>query len=134
MKQPKCMHCKSESILKDGSYIYPHRKDLKFLNFWVCVGCGAYVGCHKKGAKTDMGISDGTMPLGYPANQNLRQIRKETHYNFDTVISMLEIPRSGAYLQLAYFMNIKKHDCHIGMFSEADCIKVYEFADILMQG
>lgn len=51
-----------------GDVIYKRRPDLKDKNFFLCVDCNAYVGCHKNGS-----------PLGTVANENLRKMRSSAH-------------------------------------------------------
>ena len=33
----KCAHCGQDTVLKTGCEVYPHRRDLYELFFWVCI-------------------------------------------------------------------------------------------------
>ena len=33
----KCAHCGQDAVLKTGCEVYPHRRDLYELFFWVCI-------------------------------------------------------------------------------------------------
>lgn len=112
---PLCQYCNQRSKLVDGSYIYPHRPDLSDLNFYICDGCDAYVGCHK-----------GTIePLGCLANAELRKWKSIAHKAFDPLWRDGGMKRSQAYRELAEALNIEPEDCHIGMFSVEMCKGVY---------
>ena len=132
-KTAKCQHCNKSTSLVTGDFIYNHRPDLHTLNFWYCANCRAYVGCHKKGARTQFGISDGTLPLGTAANARLRELRKDAHNVFDNLWKNQEFSRDGAYLQLAYYLRIKKDDCHMALFDDEQCKKVIKFCYSLMR-
>lgn len=79
----KCAHCGQNAVLKTGCEVYPHRRDLYELFFWVCTPCNARVGCHKKDNVCDGVKSDGTLPLGTAANQELRNARMAIHNEID---------------------------------------------------
>ena len=81
----KCAHCGQDAVLKTGCEVYPHRRDLYELFFWVCIPCNARVGCHKKGNVCDGVKSDGTLPLGTAANQELRNARMAIHNEVDRI-------------------------------------------------
>lgn len=104
-----------------GEVIYPHRPDLAHLNFWHCEPCNAYVGCHRKGAKTDSGVSDGTLPLGLLANAQERMWRSRVHACLDPIWKKGRMRRSEAYALLAQGMGIPKDKCHVGMFTVQQC-------------
>ncbi len=112
----KCDYCKNEANLVNGDAIYPHRKDLYNLKFWLCKPCGAYVGCHKN--------SKNNAPLGRLANAELRKAKSDAHAKFDPVWKSGRKTRSSAYLWLANELGIKFSECHIGMFDLAMCKKV----------
>jgi len=73
-----CCGCliKVNARLTDGSEIYPHRKDLSSLPFWVCDKCGNYVGCHHK-------TSNRTAPLGCIPTSEIRAARNRIHKMLD---------------------------------------------------
>lgn len=108
-----CNYCGKSAVLTTGQIIYPHREDLKFLKFWQCVSCDAYVGCHKN--------SKDYKPLGILANRELRQLRIKAHGLFDLSWRSGKITRDKAYQRLSQSMGIKKKDCHIGHFNIDQC-------------
>ena len=119
---PICGYCNCSTEIKTGKSVYPHRQDLYELNFWVCPNCGAYTGCHKKGARTKYKgqtiVSDGTIPLGIPANAGLRKLRMQAHGLFDPVWRGGAISRKKAYSKMAEHLGIPIDDCHISHFNE----------------
>lgn len=119
---PICGYCNCSTEIKTGESVYPHRQDLYELNFWVCPNCGAYTGCHKKGARTKYKgqtiVSDGTIPLGIPANDGLRKLRMQAHGLFDPVWRGGAISRQKAYSKMAEHLGIPIDDCHISHFNE----------------
>lgn len=119
MNDVNCQYCNNPAKLTSGKEIYPNRKDLFKLNFWICRECEAYVGCHKNGP----GIS----PLGTLAKAPLRKLRTEAHAHFDPIWKTTDIPRNFAYHKLAEFMGISPDKCHISMFNEKQCKKVLKF-------
>ena len=48
------------------------------------------------------------------------------HAEFDKIWKNGEMERNEAYQWLSKKMGILKEDCHIGMFTEPQCIKVIE--------
>ena len=119
-----CPYCNKPAELVSGDVIYPHRPDLAGLNFWLCRPCDAYVGCHRPGAWTEQGISDGTMPLGRLANAELRRAKSQAHAAFDPLWGKGKMRRSAAYGWLSKQLGIPKQHCHIGMFDAETCAKV----------
>lgn len=127
---PICGYCDCSTEIKTGQSVYPHRQDLYELNFWVCPNCGAYTGCHKKGARVSQNkgivISDGTLPLGVPANAVLRKLRMKAHSLFDPVWKNGRIRRKEAYARMAAHLGIPRDECHISHFDER---KIKRFID-----
>lgn len=126
MGAPLCAHCGAPARLTNGREVYPHRKDLRTLRLWVCTPCDARVGCHKKGARTDVGVSDGTMPYGTPANAELRRARSMLHKRLDPLWK--EAPkkyrhraRRRAYRVLSRKLGLSREETHIGMFDLDQC-------------
>lgn len=123
--RPKCRYCNIDADLKTGAFVYPHRKDLYDLNFWVCSKCGAYSGCHKRGSRLNykgtLVVSDGTFPLGTLANESLRKLRTKAHRLFDPIWRSGRINRSKAYAKMATYLEIPVTDCHIAYFDEEMC-------------
>ena len=106
-----CPYCLSQSKLTTGEYIYPHRRDLSHLFFYLCEPCDAYVGCH--------GTSKSA--LGRLANAELRKAKSSAHKAFDPIWKLGHLTRSGAYDYLSYALNIESKHCHIGSFSVEQC-------------
>lgn len=129
---PTCGYCNCQTELQTGQTIYPHRHDLYKLFFWVCPNCGAYIGCHKKGARTkhkgQAVTSDGTIPLGIPANASLRKLRMQAHGLFDPIWRGGVISRRKAYAKMAAHLGIHIDDCHISHFNETE---IRQFIDAI---
>ena len=110
----KCNYCKKNAVLVTGDVIYPNRKDLYNLNFWLCTSCNAYVGCRKGSTK----------PLGSLADATLRIARANTHKVFDPVWkNNKSVSRTQAYAWLAKCLNLTTNECHIALFNEELCEK-----------
>lgn len=124
----KCPYCGKDAQLVGGSAIYPHRPDLHALKFWQCEPCGAYVGCHKKGAYFFVGaakiVSDGTIALGRLANAELRAAKQEAHAAFDPMWRGGGMTRATAYRWLAKKMGLPVSACHIGELDVSQCREV----------
>lgn len=122
VKQPDtaCHYCNEKAELVSGEAIYPKRKDLFSLNFWLCRNCDAYAGCHK-------GTS---ICLGTLAKKETREARKKAHYLFDDLWKLKLISsRKIAYKKLSEYLGITKNECHIGCFDVDTCNKVIVFHD-----
>ncbi len=117
-----CPYCNNKAELVSGEKIYPHRKDLYWLNFYLCEPCDAYVGTHKKGFN-----QNGTKPLGTLANEELRSIRSVAHKHFDPLWKSGKVNRTHAYQLLSEHMGTKYNKTHIGMFDYEQCEKVLKF-------
>ena len=112
-----CPYCGKAAELVDGSYVYPHRYDLAHKQFWVCTPCDARVGCH----------SNSIQPLGRLANAELRGWKMQAHAAFDPIWKRKYMRSRGvAYSWLANQLELKKKDCHIGMFGVDMCKRVVE--------
>lgn len=116
-----CPYCNKPAKLVSGDKIYTRRPDLHALNFWLCPPCDAYVGCHRPGARTEDGISDGTMPLGRLANAELRRAKSKAHAAFDPIWKFKRMSRKSAYRWLAKKLGIPEAQCHIGYFDVEMC-------------
>lgn len=121
----RCDYCGRPAELVTSSTIYgPGQPDWGW--FWRCVGCDAYVGCHKNSTRR--------VPLGRLANAELRDAKRRANAAFDPLwkaiaardgINIHRARRRG-YAWLAEQMGMKKHDCHIGKFDVAQCRRVVE--------
>lgn len=121
-----CAHCHDVCRLTDGREVYPHRKDLADLRFWVCDSCDARVGCHRAGAKTETGESDGTLPLGSAANAELRAARSKLHARLDPIWKAQpkkdrRTARRRVYRVISRHMNLPPEEAHVGMFNLDQC-------------
>ena len=125
---PNCTHCGEPARLTDGTEVYPHRPDLSGLRFWLCDPCEARVGCHKAGAKTQHGASDGTLPLGTPANAELRRARMILHNDrLDPIWKGAAARkerynlRRECYRLLSGRMGIPAEETHTALFTLEQC-------------
>lgn len=108
-REVNCPYCDGLAHLVSGMVIYPTRKDLAFLKFWLCSDDShewAYVGCHQ----------GGSIPLGRLATSELRRAKSKTHRAFDPLWKDKHMSRAEAYLWLSQKLNIPRVECHIGMF------------------
>lgn len=117
----KCTYCKKPSKLVKSEEVYGQGHNYGWMYF--CRPCDAYVGCHK-------GTTD---PMGTLADKPTREARKLAHQHFDPLWRN-GVPRNKhawkrreMYTHLSVFMGIKREDAHIGLFTEADCLKVIDF-------
>jgi len=129
-----CPYCNKPAKFYETSERFYRGED--FGPVWACVPCDARVGCHKG---TDN-------PLGRLATDYLRKLKMRVHGLLDPVWKAapeaytgppLEKPkricslmRSRCYRWLAWKMGIEYALCHVGMFSEGQCIQAI---DILKQ-
>ena len=122
-----CPYCGKPAELVNGSRLFPHRRDLNkemcASNFWLCIRCDAYVGCHKPNERYGL---NGTEPLGTMANENLRTLRVKLHKRFDSLWLSGEMNRTEAYRLMAQVLGVSIDKCHIGMFDEETCRKALE--------
>ncbi|MEY2875865.1 MAG: Erwinia phage Ea9-2 [Pseudomonadota bacterium] len=131
MINPTCPYCSRRAVIVGGDLLYRGRTDLAHLNFWVCAPCQASVGCHKagtwiEGADGRRIYSHGAHPLGTLANANLRALRSAAHTAIDWRWRGAADPRAARkliYQWLARQMHLPVHDCHIGGFNEAQCLR-----------
>lgn len=114
-----CPYCGGVAGRVDGDVIYPHRLDLKAKQFYLCVKCDAYVGCHP----------GTTIPLGRLANAELRAAKIAAHTTFDRLWRRGPMSRKEAYAWLAGKLDIPVQYCHIGHFDVTDCRRVVDVCD-----
>ena len=110
---PICPYCGAEIKLRNSIEIYG--RDYGYL--WVCKNypqCDSYVGCHK----------GTTIPLGTPANKELRNLRHTCHLVFDKAWKCGKISRIEAYKKLGKKMGIPEP--HIGQFNKEQCEKLLD--------
>jgi len=107
-KAPNCAHCTRPAMLVTGREVYPRRADLHAKRFWKCVPCNAWVGVHRD--------SRNFAPLGSPANEALRRMRRECHEAFDVLWTTGRMSRNEAYAWLARTLRIEPKHCHFAHF------------------
>ena len=115
-----CCGCEDEVIprLTTGEEIYPHRKDLYSLPFWICNSCGNYVGCHHK---TD----DSTRPLGSIPTPRIKASRQLIHRMLDPLWKQGKFSRSYIYQKLGEVLGREYHTADIRSLEEADVVVEY---------
>lgn len=124
MTQSKTIYCVGcggdvEARLTDGSEMYPHRKDLYKLPFWVCDTCKSFVGCHHK---TDTP----TKPLGVLANQEMKDARKKIHALIDPLWRSGRMKRGQVYAYITHRFGRHYHSGELRTLDEAR--EVYKIA------
>lgn len=127
----RCPYCFSAVELVTGAEIYPERPELANRNIWRCTQCDASVGCHKAGARVRRSdgvgvVSDGKLPMGSLANDELRAARTETHRLFDGLWQPYPalMTRAEGYAWMAKILNIPFEDAHVASLSYEECVKV----------
>ena len=119
-----CDYCGEPAQLVTGKKVYPHLPGLWPKQFWRCVPCMAWVGCHRGTER----------PLGRLANADLRRAKMAAHDAFDRLwrakMRRDGIPKSkaraAAYKWLANQLGIDAEECHVGMFDMETCKRVVE--------
>ena len=120
MQTVVCGYCNQQATLVYGDRIYPHLPNLHGKRYYLCLSCGAYVGCHG-----DTGI-----PLGTPANLRLRIARGRAHNAFDALWKgNATLSRKAAYKLLGEWLGITPDKCHIGMFDLDQCATTIAFVN-----
>lgn len=120
-KRPlRCPHCGAVMMLRPASEIYHDcTSDKKLL---VCNNfprCDTYVGVHPG---TDI-------PLGVPANGDLRNLRIRAHRKFDLIWKTGIMTRENAYRWFADSFGLRLQDAHIGMCGEYHCRELIKLCD-----
>lgn len=116
-----CTGCRTyvDARLTDGKEMYPHRKDLARMPFWVCDTCGAFVGCHYK-------TKNKTKPLGYLATPEVKRWRMHIHHVLDGLWKSGRIERGNLYRQVSVALG---HDFHAGNIHDVEEAQfIYEIA------
>lgn len=120
-----CPYCQVLTELTSSAEVYNGRD---YGPIYLCRRCGAFCGCHK----------GTTNPLGHPASQELRQLRRKAHSMFDALWQeklrrrihergpsyKKGYARGSAYKWLSEQTGIPRKLCHIGMMGPDDCQKV----------
>lgn len=110
-----CCKCEKDidARLTDGEEIYPHRKDLYCLPFWICDKCKSYVGCHYKTA-------DRTRPLGVIGSKEIMEIRKKIHSIIDPIWKSKKQLRKTVYKKISDALGYEFHSAEIRSIGEAN--------------
>lgn len=118
-----CSYCQVEvPLLNHGDAGYPYYSD--YGPTYVCVPCGAWVGCHK----------GTTRALGGLANAELRAAKVAAHAVFDPLWQgkirrdkcSKTVARRAGYKWLSEQLQIPVKKTHIGYMSLEECKKVIE--------
>ncbi len=104
--------CDVKARLTDGMEVYPHRKDLAHLPFWICDTCRNHVGCHHKTNKP-------TTPLGIIATPEIKNARKHIHALMDPLWKSGKIKRGKLYAMLSIRIGKTYHTGEIRTLSDA---------------
>lgn len=112
----KCPYCGEEAKLVTGEYIHPFQPIHKNKNYYICIACDAYVGCHKGTQKA----------LGTLADAELRTLRMKVHHEFDFLWKSNIMTRKNAYIYLSKKLKISLTKTHIAAFDIKRCKEVLE--------
>ena len=132
-RKPACAECAGEDVSPvTGDVVYPHRPDLRELQFWRCA-CGAFVGCHK---------GTNYAPLGRPAGPKTKAARQRAHAAFDPIWQSAAerdniIPnraRNRGYRWLSEKLGIDRRETHIGNFDVETCDRVVALCEGIRRG
>ena len=111
-KPMRCPYCGSAMTLRPASDVYTDYEGDR--QMYVCNRfplCSTYVGTHP-GTK---------VPLGIPANGDLRNMRIRAHQVFDLIWKRGIMTRDQAYRWFADSFCLRLQDAHIGQCSEYQC-------------
>ena len=116
-KPARCPYCNAPMIFRKAAEIYrdPTRMDCMYVCNRYPI-CNTYVGTH----------SGTAIPLGTPANKELRILRIKAHKEFDKLWKQNVMSRDLAYQWLADYLGLKRQDAHIGMCGEYQCKALIE--------
>lgn len=115
MGNPICPYCSKEAKLVGGDYVYPHRKDLTPIKFWICIACDAWTGTHKS--------SPIHAPKGRLAKADLRAAKIAAHKAFDPIWQNGSMNRRQAYRWLQEQLGAERQP-HIGWMDIEECQEV----------
>lgn len=116
----ECPYCGAKTKAARSSEVYGGRDYGKIIMCSNWPDCDAYVGCHARTGE----------PKGILADGKLRKARIKVHALFDPRwkgVPDKRKARGKLYRWLAKNLEIKKDDCHIGMFNLETCKKAIEF-------
>lgn len=110
-----CPYCGSRLVLRSADGIYRDNHNNTML--YVCARyprCDSYVRTHP-GTK---------IPMGTPANQKLRSLRRETHKYFNELYHSGLMSKDEAYGWLSMQLQAPRSEAHIGYLGEYYCGKI----------
>lgn len=118
-----CCGCekKVSTVKKDGSFVYPHRPDLKFKTFFVCDNCGCFVGENTRSGK----------PLGVIPTKEISSMRQTIHGLIDPLWKDGKISRSKLYNLISEKIGCEYHTANLKTLDE--CREIISIA-IKMRG
>lgn len=127
MKKIFCCECgkKVPVRLTNGSEIYPSRRDLHALPFWICDKCRNYVGCHHK-------TKDRTKPLGVIPSKKIREARIHIHNEMDILWKSKKLSRTELYEIISNIVGYEYHTAKLKDIEEAR--RVYLIVSRLRKG
>ena len=110
-----CCNCNKDVnvILTNGEEVYPHRKDLYKLNFYKCIHCSNFVGCHKSYSKVPK-------PLGVIASKEIKEKRIIIHNIIDPLFLSGKINRKELYKIISDRLGYTYHTANIKTIEEAN--------------
>ncbi|WP_353957263.1 zinc-finger-containing protein [Pelomonas sp. SE-A7] len=137
MRSVTCNYCGKPAELVPGRTVYPHRTDLHELLLWRCVPCDAQVGCHRAGARVNVGEdvlvdSDGTIPLGRLANAPLRSARVRAHDLFERLWLEGRKTRTQAYGWMAAVLGIHPDSARFALLEADQCWALVDAIEALI--
>lgn len=120
----RCPVCGANMILRSADGIY--RENLNHTMLYVCKNypqCDTYVRTHP----------GTTIPVGTPANRELRALRNEAHHYFDQLYRSGFMSKQEAYLWLAGLLQVPLSQAHIGYLGDYYCREVIRESKKLLQ-
>lgn len=112
-----CPHCGSAVTLVDNSEIYgASYGDWPYAYRCQSMSCDSHVGLHPYT----------NLPLGTLAQPSTRAARTFAKQHFNPIWKQGDMTRSEAYEWLAKGMGLEREECHLGLFSEAQCATVIQ--------
>lgn len=107
-----CPECKVKSRMR-------LKLSPKFGYFYGCENwpdCGCVHSAHQDTGK----------PMGKPADELTRKMRKKAHYAFDKIWKRTDMKRESVYKWLALQLGIPKKKCHISLMDYDQCEGIIE--------
>lgn len=106
-----CCGCNAEvdAESQSGLTIYPHRPDLSHKQFWQCLRCKNYVGCHPRG----------NIPLGNIPTPELRRARSHIHAVLDPLWKSKRVSRGTIYGHMSRELGYEYHTGEIRSIEDA---------------